>query len=204
MPTKACGEVCELLSSLSFESEKGTEFWRSFCDRVSSGEDRPPLGEDDEEFDLPALNIDLNATHIQSSPYADPVNHLNLTELDLPYQLFAQALTHFTSIRTDYATAPYLESFNWSSVFALLRHLCAKCGVKWQRTEFYLVIFRSQLKVTADRTRLGLLDKNSHQEACESGGLLTYWFGSPDADMRNLATCELQLFSLVSWYRYGV
>ena len=144
-----------------------------------------------EEVDLSISNIDVHATHIQSSPYADPANHLNLQELTLSLRLFALALTHFTSTRTDYAVAPYLDSFNWSSVFSILRQLCAQSGIEWQRQEFYLVIFRSKLRPTADRVRLGELDKNSHEEACASGGLLTYWFGSPDAERRNLATCKL-------------
>ncbi|KAF2484612.1 hypothetical protein BDY17DRAFT_296000 [Neohortaea acidophila] len=142
-----------------------------------------------DDVDLAISRLDLNATHMKSSPYDDPVNHLNLQELELPYRLFALALTQFNNIRPDYATAPYVESFNLPFVFSVLRRLCERHGIHWQRTEFYLVIFRSQLHRTADRVRLGELDKNSHEEACASGGLLTYWFGSPDADMRNLATC---------------
>lgn len=151
-----------------------------------------------DDVDLAISRLDLNATHMKSSPYDDPVNHLNLQELELPYRLFALALTQFNNIRPDYATAPYVESFNLPFVFSVLRRLCERHGIHWQRTEFYLVIFRSQLLRTADRVRLGELDKNSHEEACASGGLLTYWFGSPDADMRNLATCELflSIFSL--------
>jgi len=33
------------------------------------------------------------------------------------------------------------------------------------------------------------LDEGSHAEATKSGGLLKYWFGMPDEDGRNLATC---------------
>jgi len=144
---------------------------------------------------LPALpsHIDLKATHLKSSPYDDPLNFLILTELATQERLFAIALTSLQSTRPNYATAPYLDSFNWSAVFALLRDLCTLSGVNWQQQEFYLVIFRSKLRSDADRNRLGQLDQKSHQEACESGGLLTYWFGTPDAEMRNLATCELHL-----------
>jgi hypothetical protein len=34
------------------------------------------------------------------------------------------------------------------------------------------------------------LDYESHAEACESGGLLKYWFGKADGERRNLATCK--------------
>lgn len=148
--------------------------------------------EDEEEPITPTVanEIDLNATHIQSSPYNDPVNFLDLQDLAIQERLLAHALTCLKNTRPDYATAPYMEAFNWPEVFATLRSLCAQSGITWQRQDFYLVIFRSRLRAGADRNRLGELDKNSHEEACASGGLLTYWFGSPDAEMRNLATCE--------------
>lgn len=137
--------------------------------------------------------IDLDATHLISSPYPDFENQLRLDGLDLPYRLFAFALSALKPIREDYATAPYMESFNWPEVFALLRNLCRKAGLEWQQREFYVVIFRSKLQENIDRARLGLLDQKSHQEACASGGLLKYWFGSPDEESRNLATCEWKL-----------
>ncbi len=136
------------------------------------------------------MELDVNAAYIKSSPYDDPVNFLHLQELDLPNRLFALALTQLNHIRADYATADYISSFNWSQVFSVLRKLCVQSGMHWQRQAFYLVIFRSKLNPTADRVRLGELDKNSHEEACASGGLLTYWFGSPDEECRNLATCK--------------
>lgn len=143
-----------------------------------------------EEVEEEAPEFDLEATSIKSSPYSDPLNFVNLTELDKPLQLFSMALTKLQSTRPDYATAPYVSSFNWSEVFEILRSLCAQAGIQWQRTDFYVVIFRSKLRADSDRARLGELDQMSHQEACASGGLLQYWFGSPDAERRNLATCE--------------
>ncbi|SMY27929.1 unnamed protein product [Zymoseptoria tritici ST99CH_1A5] len=133
--------------------------------------------------------VDLTATHLISSPYSDALNQLHLPSLSLPSRLFALALTALRPIRPDYATAPYLESFNWTDVFALLRILCHRSNHEWKASEFYVVIFRSKLLETADRERLGLLDEMSHREACESGGLLKYWFGSTDGQRRNLATC---------------
>ena len=41
-----------------------------------------------------------------------------------------------------------------------------------------------------DREKLFVLDKNSHAEAVRSGGLLKYWYGEPDAEGANLATCK--------------
>ena len=138
-----------------------------------------------------AAEFDLSATHIKSSPYDDPLNFLRLTDLDQPLRLFALALTQWKAIRPDYATSPYMSTFNWDEVFEILRGFCDKSGIQWQRTELYVVIFTSKLKVDADRARLGELDQMSHQEACASGGLLHYWFGSCNEQRRNLATCTL-------------
>jgi hypothetical protein len=142
------------------------------------------------ELRLLADNLDLNALKLISSPYPDIENQLDLPTLPEPSRLFALALTSLSPTRPDYATAPYLESFNWPHVFALLRALTQKAGVQWRRTEFYVVIFRSKLNEVIDREKLGLLDQMSHQEACASGGLLKYWFGSPNGERRNLATCK--------------
>lgn len=134
--------------------------------------------------------IDLNASYLISSPYNHLANRLVLDDLEIPYRLFAFALTSLKPIRDDYATAPYLESFNWPDVFALLRDLCRQTGFAWKQLSFYTVIFRSVLLPGIDRGRLALLDQKSHEEACASGGLLKYWFGSTDAELKNLATCE--------------
>ncbi|KXS19480.1 hypothetical protein M427DRAFT_28932 [Gonapodya prolifera JEL478] len=138
---------------------------------------------------LPLSDIDITASHLIASPYPDIANQLRLDDLTLPLRLFAFALTHLQPTRPDYATAPYLESFNWPTVFRSLRAICARVGFRWERREFYLVVFRSQLKQDCDSDVLGNLDQRSHEEACASGGLLKYWFGSTNAEMRNLATC---------------
>lgn len=148
--------------------------------------------EDEPQHSVPSVGpIDLNATHLISSLYPDFENQLQLDHLDLPNRLLAFALTALKPVRDDYATAPYVESFNWSEVFALLRSLSRGVGYEWKQQDFYVVIFRSKLQANVDRDRLGLLDEMSHQEACASGGLLKYWFGSPDEERQNLATCEL-------------
>lgn len=148
-----------------------------------------PLNISDSSSTLSTINI--NAAHLISSPYSDFANQLVLSDLETPCRLFAFALTALKPIREDYATAPYLESFNWPEVFALLRSLCDQTGWEWKRLSFYAVIFRSQLMEGIDRDRLGLLDQKSHEEACASGGLLKYWFGGADKELKNLATCKL-------------
>ncbi|KAK4570083.1 hypothetical protein LTR86_003053 [Recurvomyces mirabilis] len=150
----------------------------------------PTINSEDVQSSHPGLRIPgLEATHVKSSPYDDFANHLTLEDLDAYSRLFALSLPSLEPVKEDYATTPWLEAFNWPIVFTRLRELCQMSGVKWQKREFYVVSFRSVRKRDADVDLVSELDQQSHREACESGGLLKYWFGSCDSEMRNLATC---------------
>ncbi|KAH7326326.1 hypothetical protein B0I35DRAFT_347103 [Stachybotrys elegans] len=123
------------------------------------------------------------------SPYTEPDHQLDLDTLDNENEILARALTILTATRQDYATAPYNDSFNWPEVIDESRRLIKESGRGFQETIFYIVAFRSQIKPSTDYSHLGQLDKAAHKEAIDSGGFLKYWFGSPDTDLRNLATC---------------
>lgn len=129
------------------------------------------------------------ARRIVQSPYTDPDHLLDLDTLDNENGLLARALSVMKHIREDYATAPYTESFNWPEVFDELKRLVQQEGKGFKETSFYVVAFRSQIKPSTDTSHLGALDKAAHAEAVASGGFLKYWFGSPDSELRNLATC---------------
>lgn len=135
------------------------------------------------------------------SPYNDDLHLLDLATLDTPNRLLAKALTSLKPTRDDYATAEYTESFNWSFVHKTLRELATAEGYKWKKQSFYVVAFRSRLQSTADTSYLHELDFNSLAEATVSGGLLKYWFGTKDGELRNLATCMLCLCSLSFRFR---
>lgn len=126
-----------------------------------------------------------------SSPYNTPGHYLDLSTLPTPSRLFALALTALQPTHAAYATSPFTSSLNFDTVLGVLRHLIAREAFPWKETSFYVVVFRSQLRPHADQDRLYKLDFESHREACESGGLLKYWFGRADLDgeRRNLATC---------------
>ncbi|KAJ6444849.1 eukaryotic translation initiation factor 3 subunit-like protein [Purpureocillium lavendulum] len=126
---------------------------------------------------------------IVQSPYSDPDHLLDLDTLNNENALLAQALERLRATRDDYATASYTESFNWSEVLGELRRLARASGRGFKETSFYIVAFRSQIKPSTEYSHLGELDKAAHAEAVASGGFLKYWFGSPDAELRNLATC---------------
>ncbi|CAI6341201.1 unnamed protein product [Periconia digitata] len=133
---------------------------------------------------------DLYSPLLISSPYNSPSHYLDLTTLTTPSLIFAKALTALKPLREDYATAPYTSSLNFSStILPLVRELAAAERFEWKEQSFYVVIFRSKLQDGIDGEWLYKLDFESHREACESGGLLKYWFGKADAGRRNLATC---------------
>ncbi|CAG8304134.1 unnamed protein product [Penicillium olsonii] len=132
-------------------------------------------------------------THLIASPYNDPSHLLDISALDHQDRIFALALSYLKPIRSDYATAAYTESFNWSEIFSLVKSFSEAENRTWTRRSYYVVIFRSILLPDADGDRLYDLDAHSHREAIASGGLLKYWFGSKNAERRNLATCEYYL-----------
>jgi hypothetical protein len=132
----------------------------------------------------------LQPRWLAASPYLDQEHLLDLNTLDAQSQLLALALTELKVGTEEYAVVRYEESLDLDAVMTELKHLADRHGVKWQRQDFYVVEFRSKLKPDIDKSLLFQLDKESHREATESGGLLKYWYGSPDSERRNLATCR--------------
>jgi hypothetical protein len=125
-----------------------------------------------------------------ASPYLQPSHLLDLTTLDNQSRLLALALRDLTTATEDYAVAAYEKAIDLEGLISSLKSLLAAQGLKWAEQSFYVVDFRSTLKSDIDRGLLFMLDKKSHEEATQSGGLLKYWYGEPDAERRNLATCE--------------
>jgi hypothetical protein len=142
------------------------------------------------------------STNLISSPYNVPGHYLELSSLSPPSLFFALALTALQPTCSDYATAPYASALNFPRVVNLLRSILPP-GYTWPTTSFYVVVFRSVLKPHIDIDLLYTLDFESHREACESGGLLKYWFGKADDERRNLATCEFALsYSSTKIYKW--
>lgn len=125
-----------------------------------------------------------------NSPYTSQDHLLHLGSVGKPQRLLAKALTVMAPLRDDYATAPYSDAFNWSSVINALKALVGAESYAWKDQSYYIVVFRSQVPPSTNRSHLAALDKRSHAEAMESGGLLKYWFGTPDVNGRNMATCK--------------
>lgn len=127
-----------------------------------------------------------------TSPYPGQDHLTNLSSLPLPSRLLTLALTNLEPTTSSYATTPYQDALNWPAIFESLKLLSASHNHTWESTSFYVVEFRSRLKVNIDRDLLFTLDRESHREATASGGLLKYWYGNTtdNAEGRNLATCK--------------
>ncbi|KAL1856481.1 hypothetical protein VTK73DRAFT_8267 [Phialemonium thermophilum] len=115
---------------------------------------------------------ETDSRYLVVSPYTEKEHLLDLRSLDVENQLLAQALVGLKNIREDYATAPYLETFNWDEIIETVRVLARKRGHSWKETSFYIVAFRSQIPPTTVYADLGVLDKAAHAEATASGGFL--------------------------------
>lgn len=111
-------------------------------------------------------------THLVISPYTDHDHLLDLSTVSIQEQLLAYALIKMKSLREDYATAPYIDTFNWAEVVEDLRQRAKAIGHSWTEQAFYIVVFRSQVPPTTDYSNLGALDKAAHIEAVQSGGFL--------------------------------
>ena len=106
------------------------------------------------------------------SPYTSRSHLLDLSGLSKANQLLAKALTAMKPVRADYATAPYAQAFNWNTVMDVLQALVGEENYEWEDRSFYVVVFKSRVPPTTDKSHLGRLDERSHEEAMESGGLL--------------------------------
>lgn len=128
--------------------------------------------------------------YIQTSPYTEQNHLLDLNSLTKPHKIMAQALTVMQPLSGQYATTAYKEAFNWEDVVDKLRELseAGGTGYVFPETSFYVIVFRSRVPPGVYRPELGVLDKEAHREAVESGWLLKYWFGTPDQEGKNLAT----------------
>ncbi|KAJ4356655.1 uncharacterized protein N0V89_004691 [Didymosphaeria variabile] len=159
------------------------------------------------DFPDPKDHSTDRSSQLISSPYNNPGHYLDLSTLDTPNLIFAKALTALKPLRSDYATAPYISSLDFPTVLSLVRSFSREANYTWKSHTFYVVIFRSQLKADIDNDLLYKLDYESHREACESGGLLKYWFGKTDGERRNMATCfwrsreDAHLGGLGPWHK---
>lgn len=131
-----------------------------------------------------------NGRWIQASPYEEDCHLTDLEPLDVQSQLFALALMSLHNLDERYRDGSYEEALNWKEVKEKLQTLARESEIQWKAQKFYAVEFRSTLKENIDVPLLYRLDKQSHQEAAEGGGLLKYWYGTPDSKRRNLATCK--------------
>jgi hypothetical protein len=122
--------------------------------------------------DIDTSDLTEQSRYLRVSPYTEQAHLLDLETLDEENGLLALALVKMKNTRDDYATAPYLDTFNWDEVIESLRTLVRERNHHWKETSFYIVAFRSQIPPTTVYADLGVLDKAAHAEATASGGFL--------------------------------
>lgn len=110
--------------------------------------------------------------YLVASPYTEREHLLDLETLSVEGQILSQALAELEAVRDDYATATYVQAFNWDAVMQRVRELAAARQHNFQETSWYIVAFRSQIRPTTAYPDLGALDKAAHAEAMASGGFL--------------------------------
>lgn len=88
------------------------------------------------------LPTDKAPTYMAISPYTDEPHLLDLRTVNVQEQLLAHALVKLRSLRDDYATASYVEIFNWEEIAQDLRNRAAATHLRWTAQTFYIVIFR--------------------------------------------------------------
>lgn len=106
------------------------------------------------------------------SPYTEDAHLLRLHTVDKQSQLLALALTQMEVLRPDYATSPYIDTFNWPEVVRELKQLVDVSSIEWRSRRYFVVAFRSKMPSTTNCGDLHALDKAAHAEATASGGFL--------------------------------
>ncbi|KAF7724067.1 hypothetical protein EC973_001400 [Apophysomyces ossiformis] len=102
----------------------------------------------------------------------------NLRPVD---QEFLKVLPQLHEITDEYTQVPVQEAFNWNEVAALL-------GPEAEG-DWFIVVFRSVRKATANSKLLYEADERAQREAAHSGGLLKYWYGDLNQHRECMAMC---------------
>ena len=131
--------------------------------------------------------------------YTEDSQLVDLDTFHISDQLLMLALEQMSEARSDYAQheeVNYKNAFDWNGVLTELARLAGDAKYSWPQTrQYHVVAYYSQLEPDVanskeSRSQLGGLDEAAFREALEIGGLMKYWFGEPDGQHRNLATCE--------------
>ncbi|KAI4287204.1 MAG: hypothetical protein L6R35_003540 [Caloplaca aegaea] len=173
--------------------------WKTFADFFTADNSTPvpdslpsppqPTGLHEEQDNWTEGQSNGRHSLLVVSPYTSPPHLLDLATLNPSQVYLARVLSILAPVTHAYAVISYTKAFNWETVFTALATAVRDDAFKWTEQFFYIVVFRSQVAPSTNRGHLGELDKRAHAEAMKSGGLFKYWFGTPDADGRNLATC---------------
>ncbi|MBA2718437.1 MAG: hypothetical protein H0U52_04210 [Chloroflexi bacterium] len=91
------------------------------------------------------------------------------------------ALSRLEPVSADYASLPVAAAFNWQ-----------EAATELAAGEWYLVVFRSIRKASADEVRLNEFDERAHLEAAGAPGFIHYFRGPAGPDGACLSFCLWQ------------
>jgi len=137
---------------------------------------------------LPPLLSSLPHTHHdhEHNEFSDtPVVHTTtrLPDIDPASLSLHKALHDFSPVTQSYADVSYGEAFNWLDLDL----------PEDEERDWYCVAFRSKRKAGSENEPLYDADRLAHEEAIRNGGLILYWYGTPNPETGlNLATCIWQ------------
>ncbi|KAI8593296.1 hypothetical protein BDZ88DRAFT_138121 [Geranomyces variabilis] len=135
-----------------------------------------------------ASSASSSAAHPTSAKLLRPLDEKNLV-ITAQDKALATALRSLYPTTPHYRTAPLITSFNWSDVAKLLPADVDNYDPQSSTSTWYIVAFRSVRRADANSTLLYNADAAAHEEARNSGGILSYWYGELAADRRCLAMC---------------
>jgi len=123
-----------------------------------------------------------NHTHT-STDRVPKTTEARLPDIDAASLSLHRALHNFCPLTENYAATTYAEAFNWDELDL----------PEEDEHDWYCVAFRSIRKPGSESGPLYEADRLAHEEAIKNGGLIMYWYGTPDPETGlNLATCVWQ------------
>lgn len=79
------------------------------------------------------ISDEIKENFLIVSPYEELPHLLDLRTVDVPNQLLARALVELKCLREDYATAEYVEIFNWSEVVRNVKRMADVSKHQWEK-----------------------------------------------------------------------
>jgi hypothetical protein len=119
---------------------------------------------------------DIEENFLVVSPYDELPHRLDLRSVDTNNQLLAKALVKLECLRADYATAEYIDIFNWPEVVGHLKGMATASNLRFQKGIFV--------------PGTSLVEKRLHTDAGKPPHSLILYCGLQKQDPQNHGLCR--------------